>query len=80
MLRRQLFDALDKFQSIVIHQKVDSVAVRATAETVIKLLLAIYGERGGFLIMEGTTRVEVLTLLFQLNAGIDKIHDIRAGK
>ena len=31
MLRRQLFDALDKFQSIVIHQKVDSVAVRATA-------------------------------------------------
>jgi hypothetical protein len=24
--------------------------------------------------------MEILTLLFQLNAGIDKIHDIRAGK
>ncbi len=30
--------------------------------------------------MKRTTRMEILTLLFQLNAGIDKIHDVRAGK
>jgi hypothetical protein len=64
----------------VIHQEVDGVAFGTTAEAVIELLLTAYGERGGFLVMERTARVLVLTLLFQLNAGIDKIHDIRAGK
>ena len=41
---RQLFDGFDKLEPVVIHQKVDGVAVRTTPKTVIKLLFAINGK------------------------------------
>ncbi|CCJ86121.1 hypothetical protein BN133_2498 [Cronobacter dublinensis 582] len=76
----QLFDGLDEFELVVIHQEVDSVAVRAATEAVIKLFFAVYGERRGFFIMEGTARVVVLALLLELYPCVYQVDDIGASQ
>ncbi len=52
--------------------------MRAAAKAVIKLFFTVYGERRGFFIMEWTTRVVVLALLFQLYTRVDEIDDVGA--
>ena len=69
----QLFDRFDELELVVVHQEVDRVAVRATSKAVVKLFLTVNGEGRGFLVVEWTTRVEILALLFQLHTGIDQI-------
>ena len=49
--------------------------MRATSKAVVKLFLTVNGEGRGFLVVEWTTRVEILALLFQLHTGIDQIDD-----
>ncbi len=41
---RQLLNGFNEFELVVIHQKVDSVAVRATAKAMVELLFAVYGK------------------------------------
>ncbi len=72
----QLFDGFNELELVVVHQKVDGVAVCATAEAVVELFFTVYGERGGFFVMERTARMVVLALLFQLNPRVDQIDDI----
>ncbi|MNC09583.1 hypothetical protein D3C75_572080 [compost metagenome] len=72
----QLFDGFNELELVVVHQKVDGVAVRATAEAVVELFFTVHGERGGFFVMERTARVVILALLFQLNPCVDEINDI----
>ncbi|MNL85445.1 hypothetical protein D3C87_2137550 [compost metagenome] len=60
----QFFDGFYKLKFVVVHQKIDGVTVCATAEAVVKLFFTIYGERGGFFVMERTARVVVLALFF----------------
>ena len=74
----QLFDRFDELELVVVHQEVDRVAVRATSKAVVKLFLTVNGEGRGFLVVEWTTRVEILALLFQLHTGIDQIDDVSA--
>ncbi len=77
---RQLFDGFDKLESVVIHQKVDGVAVRTTPKTVIKLLFAINGKGRRLFVVERTARVVVLALLLELHAGVDQIDDVGASQ
>ena len=74
----QLFDGFHELELVVVHQEVDSVAVRTAAKAVVKLFFTIDGERGGFFVMERTARVIILALLFQLYPGIDQIDDVGA--
>ncbi|SAE40672.1 Uncharacterised protein [Enterobacter cloacae] len=64
MHRRQLFDGFNELELIVVHQKIDGITVCATAEAMVELLFTVYGERGGFFVMERTARMVVLALLF----------------
>ena len=41
---RQFLNAFDKLKPVIVHQEIDGIAVGTTAETVIKLLIAIYGK------------------------------------
>jgi len=50
--------------------------VGTTAETVIKLLIAIYGKSGCFLMVERAARVIIFTLFLELYSGVDQIDDI----
>ncbi|AMO47105.1 Hypothetical protein AKI40_0682 [Enterobacter sp. FY-07] len=52
--------------------------MRAATKAVVKLFFTIYGERGGFFVMEWTARVVVLALLFQLYTRVDEIDDVGA--
>ncbi len=74
----QLFDGFDELELVVVHQKVDGVAVRTAAEAMVKLFFTVDGEGGGFFVMEWTTRVIILALLFQLHPSIDQIDDVGA--
>ncbi len=76
----QLFDGFNELELVVVHQKVDGVAVRATAEAVVELFFTVYGERGGFFVMEWTARMVVLALLLQLYPRVDEIDDVGSGK
>jgi hypothetical protein len=49
----QFFDGFHELELVVVHQKVDGVAVRATAEAVVKLFFTVYGERGVFSLWNG---------------------------
>ena len=51
-----------------------------TAEAMVKLFFTVYGERGGFFVMERTARMVVLALLFELNTGIYQIDDVGASQ
>ena len=74
----QLFDRFHELELVVVHQEVDSIAVRPAAEAVVKLFFTVDGERGGFFVMERTARVKIFALLFQLYPGIDQIDDVGA--
>lgn len=76
VLGDQFLDGFNELQPIVIHQKVDGVAVGAAAKTMVKLLFAVHGKRRGFLMMEWTAGVKVLALLFELYPRIDQIDDV----
>ncbi|MNO97862.1 hypothetical protein D3C76_895860 [compost metagenome] len=76
----QLFDGFNELELVVVHQKVDGVAVRPTAKAVVKLFFTVNGERGGFFVMERTARMVVLTLLFELYPRIDEIDDVGSGQ
>jgi hypothetical protein len=49
----QFFDGFHELELVVVHEKVDGVAVRATAEAVVKLFFTVYGERGVFSLWNG---------------------------
>ncbi len=76
----QLFDRFHELELVVVHQEVDSIAVRPAAEAVVKLFFTVDGERGGFFVMERTARVKIFALLFQLYPRIDQIDDVGSGK
>ena len=78
--RRQLFDRFNELELVVVHQKIDRVTVGATAEAVVKLFFTVYGERGGFFVMERTARMVVLALLFELYPRVDEIDDVGSGQ
>lgn len=54
--------------------------MRATTKAVVKLFLTVHGERGGFFVMERTTRVVIFALLFQLYTRVDEIDDVGASQ
>ena len=72
----QFFDGFHKLEFVVVHEKIDGVAMRATPKAVIKLFFTVYGERGGFFVMERTARVIIFALLFQLYPRVDEIDDV----
>lgn len=77
----QLFDRFDELELVVVHQEVDRVAVRATSKAVVKLFLTVNGEGRGFLVVEWTTRVEILALLFSFTrASIRSTMSVRASR
>jgi hypothetical protein len=49
----QLFDRFHELELVVVHQEVDSVAVRTAAEAVVKLFFTVDGERGVFSLWNG---------------------------
>ncbi len=69
-----------ELELVVVHQEVDSIAVRPAAEAVVKLFFTVDGERRGFFVMERTARVKIFALLFQLYPRIDQIDDVGSGK
>jgi hypothetical protein len=52
----QFFDGFNELELVVVHEKVDGVAVRATAKAVVKLFFTVYGERGFFRYGTDSTR------------------------
>ena len=54
--------------------------MRATPKAVIKLFFTVYGERGGFFVMERSARVIIFALLFQLYPRVDEIDDVGSGE
>lgn len=49
----QLFDRFHELELVVVHQEVDSIAVRPAAEAVVKLFFTVDGERGVFSLWNG---------------------------
>jgi hypothetical protein len=49
----QLFDGFHELELVVVHQEVDSVAVRTAAKAVVKLFFTVDGERGVFSLWNG---------------------------
>ncbi|MNH08149.1 hypothetical protein D3C79_675570 [compost metagenome] len=64
----ELFDGIGEFESVVLHDKADGVAVGATTETVIKLLLLADGERGAFFVMKRAASLIILAGFFQTHS------------
>ena len=46
----------------------------------VKLLFTVYGEGGGFFVMERTARMVILALLLQLYPRVDEIDDVGSGE
>ena len=76
----QLFDRFHELELVVVHQEIDSIAVRPAAEAVVKLFFTVDGERGGFFVMDRTARVIIFALLFQLSPRVDEIDDVGSGE
>ena len=74
----ELFDGVGEFESVVLHDKADGVAVGATAEAVVELLLLTDGERGAFFVMKRTASLIVLAGLLQPHPRVDQLDDIGA--
>ncbi|MNM19725.1 hypothetical protein D3C81_300430 [compost metagenome] len=69
----ELFDGVREFESVVLHDKADGIAVSTTTEAVVELLLLTDGERGAFFVMERTTSLIVLASLLQPHSRVDQL-------
>ncbi len=73
LLAGELFDGVGELEAVILHDKADGVAVGATAETVIELLLLADGKRGAFFVMKRAASLVVLTGFFQPHSRVDQL-------
>ncbi len=69
----EFFDGIGKFETVVLHDKADGIAVGATTETVVELLLLADGKRGAFFVMKRAASLVVLTGFFQPHSRVDQL-------
>ena len=74
----QFFDSIGKLHAVVVHQKADRAAVRATAEAVVELLGRTDRERRRALVVERAARAPVAPGLAQWHALLDHLDDVDA--
>lgn len=75
----QLFDRFHELELVVVHQEIDSIAVRPAAEAVVNCFSPLTVKEGFFRYGTDSTR-ENFALLFQLYPRIDQIDDVGSGK
>src|SRR5574339_902136 len=76
----QLLDRLDEIEMVVLHQKTDSCTVRAATEAMIELLGGTDAEGGGLLVVKRAAGDVIAPSLFQGDACVNDLDDIRAGE
>ena len=69
---------IGEWQVFVFHNEGQGVAAGATAEAIVKLLVRIDAERGGFLVVKRAAGGVVLAGLFQFDAAVYHLDDVEA--
>ena len=76
----QLFNCFGKFQAVEFHhERTDGIAVRTTAETMIKLFVLADRERRGFFVVEWATGLIVFAGFFKFYATVHQLNNVGAG-
>ena len=74
----EIFDRIDEFEAVVVHQELDRRTMRAAAEAVIELLGWADRKRGRAFVVERATRRVVATGALQRHARLDHLDDVDA--
>ena len=72
----QVFHGGGKVQSVVLHDEANGIAAGTAAEAVVKLLVRVDRERGGFFLVEGAQPLVIAAGALQLHPGINDFYDI----
>ena len=75
---RKIFHRLDEAHARMLHDEADSGAMRATTETVIKLLALADGKGRGFFVVKRAAGNKISAGFFERHIALDDIHDVEA--